>query len=117
MPAERLAERAADDRREEGPQVYPHVEDGERAIPPRIARRVEASDLGRYIRLERAVAKNEKDQGREEKGLDRHEKMADRHQDAAQDHGAAPSDNPVREHAAEKGRQVDEGGVEPINLG
>ena len=56
VPAEPLAERAADERGEERAEVDPHVEDREGAVPPRIARRVEASDLCRDVGLEGAVA-------------------------------------------------------------
>ena len=116
VPAEPLPERAADERREERAEVDPHVEDRECAVPPRITRRVEASDLCRDVRLEGAVAEDQEQQRGEEERLDGHEEMADRHQDGAEDHGTALADYPVGKHPPEKGGQVNERGIEPIYL-
>ncbi len=116
VPAEPLAECAADQRRKERAEIDPHVEDREGAVPSRITLGVKASDLCRDVRLEGAVAEDQEQQRREEKRLDGHEEMADRHQDGAEDHRAALADYPVREHPSEEGGQVDERGVEPVDL-
>ena len=59
VPAELLAERAADERRQERAEIDADIEDREGAVAARIAGRVERADLGRDVGLERAVAEDE----------------------------------------------------------
>ena len=56
VPALDLADRPACQRREERPDVDPHVEDRERAVAARVALRVEPADQAGDVRLEEAVA-------------------------------------------------------------
>ncbi len=99
MPADLFAERAADERRQEGADIDADIEDRIGAVAARIAGRIKAADLGRNIRLERAVAENERQQREQEQLLDRHHEMADRHQDGADDDGAALADHAVGQAA------------------
>ena len=48
--------------------------------------------------------------------LERHHEMADRHQGGAEDDGAALAEHAVGEQAAEDRRQIDEPGVEAVDL-
>ena len=97
MPAGLLAERAADERRQERADIDADIEDRIGAVAAAVAGRIEPADLGRNIRLERAAAENESQQREQKKLLDRHHEMADRHQHGADDDGAA-----VAEHAVGK---------------
>ena len=62
MPADLFAERAADQRRQERADIDADIEDRIGAIAAMIARRIEAADLGRDIRLEAAVAEDQEQQ-------------------------------------------------------
>ena len=81
-----------------------------------IAGRVKAADLGRNVRLERAVAENERQQREQEQLLDRHHEMADRHQDRADDDGAALAEHTIGKEAAEDRREIDERGIKAPDL-
>ena len=116
VPAEPLPECAADQRREECAEVDAHIEDREGAVPPRITRRVESSNLSRDIRLEGPVPEYQKQQSGEEERFDSHEEMADSHQKSAEDHCPALADDLVRENPSEKWRQVDQRSVKPVDL-
>ena len=61
MPAQLLAERAANQRREERADIDADVEDRIGAVAPMVSRRVEAADLGRDIGLEGAIAEDERE--------------------------------------------------------
>jgi len=89
MPAELFAERAAHQRRQEGAEIDADIEDREGAVAAAIAGRVERADLGRDVRLEGAVAENEKAEREQKQMLERHHEMANRHQRGAEDDGAA----------------------------
>ena len=116
MPAEHFAERAADQRRQERADIDADIEDGEGAVAPRIAGRVEPADLGGDIRLEGAVAEDQRAECKQEQLLDRHQEMADRHEDRAEYYGAALSQDAIGEETAENRRQIDERRVEPVDL-
>ncbi len=81
-----------------------------------IARRVEAADLRGDIRLEGAVAEDQHEERHEEQRLDRHHEMADRHQARADDDSTALAEDPVGKEPAEDRREIDEPGVEPVDL-
>ena len=89
MPAEFLAERAAHQRRQEGAEIDADIEDREGAVAAAVAGRIERADLGRDVRLEGAVAENEKAEREQKQMLEGHHEMADRHQRGAEDDGAA----------------------------
>ena len=116
MPARLLAERAADERRQEGADIDADIEDGIGAVAAVVAGRVEAADLGGNIRLERAAAENEGEERDQKQLLDRHHEMPDRHEDGAEDDGAAAAQHAVGEEAAEDRRQVNERRVEAVDL-
>ena len=80
VPAELLAERAADQRRQERAEVDADIEDREGAVAARIAGRIERADLGRDVGLERAVAEDEDEQREQKQRLERHHEMTDGHQ-------------------------------------
>ena len=81
-----------------------------------IAGRIKAADLGGDIRLERAVAENERQQREQEQLLDRHHEMADRHQDRADDDGAALAEHAVGQKPAENRREIDQPGIKAPDL-
>jgi hypothetical protein len=66
VPAEAraLAERAADERREEGAEVDPHVEDREARVAAYVAGTVELPDHRAHVRLEEAGADDDEPRGR-----------------------------------------------------
>src|SRR5215212_8122304 len=116
VPAHLLTQGAADQGREERPQVHAYVKDRVGAIAAWVAWRIEASDLGRDVRLERAVAEDQRQQGEEEQGLEGHHEMARRHQDGPDDDSLALTEIAVREQASENGGEVNEAGVQAIDL-
>ncbi len=116
VPADLFAERAADERRQERADIDADIEDRIGAVAPMIAGRIKAADLRRNIRLERAVAENERQQREQEQLLDRHHEMADRHQDGADDDGAALADHAVGQEAAEDRREIDQRGIKAPDL-
>src|SRR4051794_38190937 len=69
MPAHDLAQGSTDQRSQKGPEVYPHVEDRVGAIAARVAWCIEPANLGRDIRLEGAVAHNEREEREKEERL------------------------------------------------
>ncbi len=117
VPADPLAKRAADERRQKCPDIDAHIEDRIGAVAPRIARRVEFADLARHVGLEGAIADNEDEEREQQQRLERHHEMAERHQQGADDHRAAMSEHAVGDDPAEHRRQIDETGVEAIDVG
>src|SRR4029077_9033206 len=83
---------------------------------PRIAGRVEPADLSGDIRLEGAVAEDQRAECEQEQLLDRHQEMADRHEDRAEYYGPALSQDAIGDETAENRRQIDERRVEPVDL-
>ena len=116
MPAGLFAERAANERRQERTDIDADIEDRIGAVAPPIAGRIKPTDLGRDIRLERAVAEDERGERQQEQLLDRHQEMADGHEDRADDDGAALPEHPVGKKPAENRREIDERGVEAVDL-
>ena len=116
MPAEFLAERAAHQRRQERAEIDADIENREGAVAAAVAGRVERADLGRDVRLERAVAENENAEREQKQMLECHHEMADRHQRCAEDDGAALAEHAVGQQAAEDRREIDEAGVEAVDL-
>src|SRR5262249_54399496 len=116
LPADVLAEVAADERREEGTEVDADVEDHEGAIAARIALLVQIADLRRDVRLEEAVADDEEEEARIEEALVHQRELRRGHDDAADEHALALPDQLVGEVTAEHRRQVREAGVEAVDL-
>src|SRR5450631_238796 len=116
MPANVFTERAADQRRKERANVDSDVEDRVGAVPARIVGCIKAADLRRNIGLESPVAQNEQQEGEQKKMLEGHHEMACDHQHRAKDDGWGPANPSVGENSAEYRRQIDQAGVEPINL-
>jgi hypothetical protein len=116
MPAQLLAEGAADERCEKRTDIDADVEDRIGAVAPMVARRVEAADLGRDIGLEGAVAEDEHEERQQEQRLERHHEMADRHQCGAEDHGAALTEHVIGKPTSKERGQVNKPGIETINL-
>ena len=116
VPADLLAERAADERREERAEIDADIEDRIGAVAAVIAGRVESADLRRHVGLEAAVAENQHQQREQEQRLERHHEMADRHQRRADDDGAVLAEHAVGDEPAEERREIDEAGVEAIDV-
>ena len=114
-PSEHLAlsEAAADDRRVEGAEVDPHVEDRERAVATRIAFAIEPADHRGDVRLEEAVTGDEQSERQRERRREHQEDLPERHDDAADEDGLASA---VGEEAAEQRREIDEARVEPVDV-
>ena len=134
-----LAERRADERREEGADVDAHVEDDECAVAARVALRVEVAHHRRDVRLEEAVADAHQQQPQVEadrrrgevdaeqrqrkgargaQGVERrgeHE-LPGRHHQAAEDHRLALAEPVVGDPAAEDRGAVDEPQVPAVEL-
>ncbi len=116
VPAGLLAERAADQRRQERADIDADIENGIGAVAAVIARRIKPADLGRDIRLEAAAAEDQCQQREQEKLFHRHHEMADRHQHRADDDGAALAEHAVGNEPAENRREIDEPGVKAPDL-
>ena len=116
MPAELFAERPAHQRREKRADIDPDVEDRIGPIAARVAGRIEPAHLRRHVGLERAVAENEHGQGEQEQRLERHHEVADRHQRRAEQDGAMLAEHTVGEDAAEQGREIDEAGIQTVDM-
>ena len=116
MPARLLAERAADQRRQERSDIDADIKDRIGAVAAAVARRIETANLGRDIRLERAAAENERQQREQEQLLDRHHEMADCHEDRADDDGAALAEHAVGEKPAEYRREINQRRIEAVDL-
>ena len=116
MPAEFFAQRAADERRQERAEIDADIEDREGAVAAAVAGRIERADLGRDVRLEGAVAENEEAEREQKQMLERHHEMADGHQRGADDDGAALAEHAVGEQAAEDRREINEAGIEAVDL-
>src|SRR6185437_17118133 len=89
MPAKLLTERSAHQRRQEGAEIDADVKNREGAVAAAVAGRVERANLGRDIRLERAIAENEHAEREQKQMLECHHKVADGHQAGAENDGAA----------------------------
>src|SRR5580704_7022902 len=116
MKSDFLAERAADQRRQERTDIDPDIEDRIGAVAAMIARRIKTSDLCGDIRLEAAVAEDEKQEREEKKLLHRHQKVAYCHQRRADDDGTALAEYAVGQQPAEDRREVHKSGVKAPDL-
>ena len=116
MPAVLLAERPAHERCEKCAEIDADVEDRVGAVAAAVTGRVEGTDLRRHVGLERAVTQDQRGQGEQEQRLERHHEMADRHQRGAEQDGAVLAEHAIGEQAAEHGREIDEPGVEPVDM-
>ena len=134
-----LAERRADQRREEGADVDAHVEDDEGAVAARVALRIEVAHHRRDVRLEEAVADAheheaeveagrrfgkgdaEQRQGKGTRGAQGVERRGEHelpggHHQAAEDHRLALAEPVVGDPAAEDRGAVDEPQVPTVEL-
>ena len=134
-----LAERRADERREERADVDAHVEDDEGTVAARVALRVEVAHHGRDVRLEEAVADAheheaeveagrrirkgdaERGQGKGTRGAQcvercREHELPCSHDETAEDHGLALAEPVVGDPAAEDRGAVDEPQVPAVEL-
>jgi hypothetical protein len=123
---QRPLRRAADERREERPEVDPHVEDRERAVAPRVVVAVELAHHHRHARLEVAGADDDErepehedrqaERVRCERADARHGEhgVAERDHEAADDHRAVRAEQAIGDPAADDRRQVGESGVPAI---
>ena len=116
MPAQLLAQRSADQRREKRAEIDADIEDRIGAIAAPVARGIEPAHLRRHVGLERAVAENERGQGEQEQRLESHHEVADRHQGGAEQDGAVLAEHAVGENAAEQRREIDEAGIEAVDV-
>ncbi len=116
VPADALAERPADQRGEEGAEIDADIEDRIGAVAARIAGCIERADLRGDVGLECAVAEDQHQECQQEQRLERHHEMADRHQRSAEHHGAALAQHTVGQHAADQRREIDERGIEAIDV-
>ncbi len=120
VPAVVLADRADHQRRGEGADVDAHVEDGESAVPARIAGPVvEVPDHRGDVRLEQAGAERDQGQAREEGALaGQRQRQVAGHDDQRRDgDGLARPPHPVAEPAARHGEQVDHRHVDGVDRG
>mmetsp|Transcript_122285 Transcript_122285/g.341140 ORF Transcript_122285/g.341140 Transcript_122285/m.341140 type:complete len:504 (-) Transcript_122285:7-1518(-) len=120
VPRDLLADVAAQRDAEEGTGVHAHVEQRVAAVAlALIAGAVELADDGRDVRLEQAGAQHDQAQARVERRHRLHEQrdVAGRDDEAAQQHRAPRAQQPVRDVAAQDGRQVDQAGVPAVQAG
>ena len=115
-PADPLAQRAANERRQEGTQVDPHVEDRVGPVPPAVALRIKRADHGRDVRLEEPVADDQQAQTEIEQLSLGQGELAQRHQDPADEHRLPLAEVAIRQPAADQGSQVDQAGVDRIDV-
>ena len=111
VPAQGLAQAAADQGRQERAKVDADIKDAEGPVPARIARGIQTAHLGRDVRLEQPVAADQAQQRRIEQTLEGHEKMAHGHDDPAKNDTAMLAQVPVGQPAAEQRREIDQAAV------
>ncbi len=116
VPADFLAERAADQRRQERAEIDADIEDRIGAVAAMIAGRVKAADLRGNIRLETAIAEDQRQQREDKELLESHHEMADGHQHRADDDGVAPTKHTVGEQSAENRREINEPRIKAPDL-
>ena len=80
MPAVLLAQRAADQRREERAEIDPDIEDREGAVAPRVAGRIELPTWVDMLGLKAPLPRMSSSERRQEQRLERHHEMAGGHQ-------------------------------------
>jgi len=117
MKSHLLAQRSADQRGEQRSDIDAHIEDGVGAVATRITGRIKPAHLRGDVGLECAIAQDQRDERDQEQRLKRHHEMPDGHQRRAEQDGAVLSEQTVGEKAAEQRCEIDEAGIEPIDLG
>ena len=73
--------------------------------------------MGRDVGLERAVAEDQQREREQKQRLERHHEMAHRHQHRAENDGAMLSEQAIGDNAAEQRGQINEPGIEAIDVG
>lgn len=111
MIAVGLAQRAADQRREEGAEIDADIKDRKRAVDAVVAGLIEIADLGGDVRLEETVADDQQHETEEEQVRRHQRELADRHDDGADDDAVALAEPAVRNQAADHRRQINERGI------
>ena len=111
-----LAEGAADERGEPRAEVDAHVEDVEGAVATLVPLGVEGPDLRGDVRLEEAATDAERGEGGEKESVPHQHELAEDHDDAAENDRLALAEDAVGEDPAEERCQVDQRGVEAIDL-
>ncbi len=115
VPAVELAQGAAHQRREEGPEVDAHVVEVVGTGQARIVGGVQRPHLAGQVGQEQAVAAGDRHHRGIEQRLRRHHEMAAGHQQAADDDRAPPAEPAIRDHAADDGRQVHAGRIRAVH--
>src|SRR4029079_15487865 len=116
MPAELFAERPANEWCEKRAKIDTHVKYRECAIPAAVTRCIELANVRGDIGLEGSVAENEKPECEKEKLLECHREMSGSHQRGADDDGPALAQHAVGKQAAQDRRQVDQAGIETVDV-
>ena len=119
MPVDVLAQVAADQRRREGADVDPHVEDREPAIAAGVVLGIELPDHDRDVRLQQAGTDHDEPEPCVERGDsgNRHREVAERDDDPAQQNGLPLPEEPVSDPAAREVDQIHEARVKPVDQG
>ena len=115
-PAHALAQGTADQGRQEGPQVDPHVEDRVGPVAPVVALRIECPDHGRDVGLEEAIADDQETQSQRQKLALGQGELAQGHQDPADEDRLALAEVAVGQASADQRGQVDESRVDRIDV-
>ena len=108
MPAERLPERPANQRREEAADVHTHIIDVVGPAAARVVGTVKVVDLARQAGKEQPVAERDRRQRDIEQGLERHHEMASGHGCRADDDRAFLAQVAVGDDAADDRREIGE---------
>ena len=118
VPANLLAEGAADERAQEGPEVDPHVKNGERPVAAWVSLLVELPDHHRHARFEVAGPEDDDRQsgdehrhpqiavGKRPEARGPEDDVADGNEEAANDHRTVGADQLVGDDPAEDREQV-----------
>ena len=117
VKADLLSEGPADKGRKERPEIDAHIEYAEGTVAAIITRRIKRPDLCRDIRLEGAVSEDQKDKRGEEQAVGGHQEMSDGHEHRSDNHRPPLTEEAVSQNPAQKRSEVDEAGIEPVNLG
>ena len=117
VPAERLTDVAAQQRRHGSTEVDAHIEDRKTAIALVAAFGIERSNHRRDVRLEEAIAQDQQGQCgvKRQTVFDGHHEVARCHQQAAEYHRSPGPQKTIRQHAAEERRHVHQRSVGAID--
>ena len=117
MPTQGLSHEATQEGGGSSSKVDAHVEDGEPAIPTRVAVWVEIADDRRDVGFEEPIANDQKRQGGKERiGLfNTHDEVASCHQQTTEHDGPTGAQEPVRDHAADKWGHVHQRRVRAVH--